>query len=332
MKPKIIIAVLLLLIIVFISVVPRKKYEYFDSLNSLTAFGSDSTESYYYTATSLTDFDNKVSQNFNAMVDYTSSMLLMKRCYAFPETILNTIEENIDSTIYQKNLTIYTNDFADVERKILDTLIEFANRQPTGKIKGDVYALISQQPYYRNADGTEISLDSTTINERHNYYSPKYTGKAVIDEQPIYYVVKLYFAAYASDGSYMGCTDRFYSGMQILDATNASNENQCFITCANDSGKFCGCATGTATNPSRLNINAAREAHTSPYDSMCLGVNRDPNDKTKITPTTYFILYIVNQNYKVNYDMSRIFDISDTCKLVNNTLPTNPVLRANLRI
>lgn len=331
MKPKIIIAVLLLLIIVFISVVPRKKYEYFESLNPVTALAGDSTQSYYYRATSLTDFDNKVSQNFNAMVDYTTSMLLMKRCYTIRETLLEEFE-GWTSYIYIKNISVYTNDFADVERKILDALIEFADRQSTGKIKGDVYALITQQPYYRNADGTEISLDSTTINDRHNYNTPKYTGKAVIDDHPIYYSVRLYFAAYSTDGSYIACKDGFYKAIEYLDQNSASNENQCFITCASNDSKFCGCATGTAPGASEANKAAAREANTTPYDSMCLGVNADPNDKTKITPTSYFILYIVNQNYKINYDMSRIFDMSDTCKLVNNALPTDPILRANLRI
>lgn len=332
MKPKIIIAVLLLLIIVFISVVPRKKYEYFESLNPITALAGDSTQSYYYRARSLTEFDNNVSQNFNAMVDYTTSMLLMKRCYAMREKLLQEFENDIRDPVYIKKISVYTNDFADVEQKILDALIEFADRQPTGKIKGDVYVLISQQPYYRNADGTEISLDSTTINERHNYNTPKYTGKAVIDDHPIYYSVILFFAAYGIDGSYMACKDGFYRTMQLLDQNNVSNENQCFITCANNDNKFCGCATGTAPGASDDNKTAAREANTTPYDSMCLGINADPNDKTKITPTTYFILYIVNQNYKINYDMSRIFDMSDTCKLVNNALPTDPVLRANLRI
>lgn len=332
MKPKIIIAFVLLLIIVFISVIPRKKYEFFESLNPISAMEGDSTQSLYYKARSLTDFDNTVSQNFNGLIDYTSSMLLMKRCYNFPIYLLEDNESLFEGfPIYTKGIGIYTNDFKEVQRKILDNLIEFADRQPTGLIKGDVYILLTQQPYYRNVDGTEISLDSTTINERHNYYNPKYTGKPVIDQHPIYYSFVMIFSAYNSDGSYAGCTDKFYSIMNYWN-NFSSNENQCFIRCVNDDTKFCGCATGTEPGATQRNKDAAASIGTTPYDSMCLGPSLSSDDKRKITPSNYYILYLINQNYNIDYPMSRIFDTTDTCKLVNNSLPTDPVVRSKLKI
>lgn len=331
MKPKIIIAFILLLVIVFISVIPRKKFEYFDSLDPNSAFGGESTQSLYYNARSTDSFDNAVSQNFNGLVDYTSSMLLMKRCYAIPEVLIEELEREDDAGFYTNYFSIYTNDFKDVQQKLLDHLIQFADRQSTKLIKGDVYILLTQQPYYRHEDGTEISLDATKINERHNYFGPKYSGKAVIDEHPIYYSGIIIFAAYNSDGSYVSCKDAFYNLMKDWDKTLVSNQNQCFIRCVNDESKFCGCATGTETGASEANKRAAISANTTPYDSMCLGKNlSNPSDTTKITPTSYYILYIVNQQYKIDFDMSRIFDRTDSCKLVNNMPPTDPNLRARM--
>jgi len=324
-KIKILIAVILLLLIVFVGIMPRHRYEMFSPIppSLLATQAADSTESLYYKTTDYASFDKKVSQIYNTLVDATNSIMTLKRCYAIPGAKL---EQLTDLPLYVKSFGVYTRNFADVENKIYQTLLAFADNQPTKLINGDVYILLSQQPYYRNVDGTNISLDATTINSRNNYATPMYTNKSVIDTQPIYYYIQVIFAAYDKKGSYNKCSDYFKYIMNILDEKYYSTENQCFITTVGDNSKFGGCATSTANSASENSKTAANLAGTKPYDSICLGpVPGQPNEP-KIYPTTYVMLYIINQKYNMAFNLSAIFDQKDKCKMINNMPNTDPLI------
>lgn len=350
-KIKIFVAIFLLLLVIFVGVIPRKKYELFATsapllnLNVPKALqGAQSTESVYYNSTSYQAFDNTVGSIFNTLIDYSTSFLMMKRCYAIPNLKIESLFPNGTTggrdNYYMKRFGIYTNKFGEVEDKIYQTLLTFADNQPTKLINGDVYVMITQQPYYRNADGTPISLDISIINDRHNYNSPKNLNKGVIDAQPIYYQVYIIFGAYTADGTYDKCSDHFKNTMGVLDTYFYSRENQCFITTVDDISKFGGCATSAVTTASKMSKDAATTANTSPYDSMCLGPQFKDNNipyynkdysKPKILPTTYLILYIINQNYNKVYNISALFDPNDKCKMVNNMPPTDPIVSSMMK-
>jgi len=341
---KAIIASVLLLIIVIISIVPQKRLELFE-MDLTASQNAPSSQTVYQSSPDMATFDSTISQIYSSLYDYQMSMMVMKRCYGIP---IAKIEDIFNNTLLWSNLCvdkigIYTNDFNDVENKIFQALLTFATNQPTNLIKGDVYVLLTQQPYYRNTDGTPISLDSTTINSRNNYNPPKYTNKSVadVDAQPIYYEVYVIYASYKNDRSYDPCTDHFKPITDSFDANFYSKENQCFMTCIGNSTKLCGCGTSASNTASQQSQVAAITANTAAYDSMCLGpqlLNSSSfntlsfdKSKPKILPTSYYILYIINQNYKNTYDMTKIFDLSDTCKMVNNMPSTDPLVMSQMR-
>lgn len=299
--------------------------------NPLTVLNATSSLDLYKQTNDPASFDKAINMNYKTLSDYITGIMIYKRCYAMPNKKLEDLMPMLKNfpNAYSKQFGVYTNNFKDIQQKIIDTLDTFRMNQPSQMIKGDVYVLLTQQPYYKNDDGTMISLDAITLNDRGYGFTPKNINKQVKDTNPIYYTITLVFSAYKPDGTFVYCANLFQYIIDAWDRTYYSKENQCFLQCIDDS-KFCGCATGTATGMQPY----ASGGGGTPYSSMCLGPQLKDDGvtpdytKPKQLPTTYLSLYIINKDFVNNMfqcsindgtcNKIPIFDKAYPCQLVNN--------------
>lgn len=306
---KVLISVILLLLIVFVTLIPKERY--IENFESLTV------EDAYRTLKNSTDFDNYVYDIYPSISK--TSIMVFKRCYNFQNKRLEDIVG--EGSAYNKTFGIYANNFETVENRIIQELDSFSSMK--GKINGDVYILISQAPYYRD-EGKVISNIPSTTNSNGYLFEPIFSNQ-VVSNRPIYYQIIMYYASYKSNGTYSPCSDLFYSSIQRLDASSYSKQPQCFIGCLGKTDKYCGCGTTNENTTAKTVVDAKKQYSQKHYSAMCLdnplNTNGTPNLTVPATvPTTFITLYVVNPKANV---IDKFFNQDDKCRLVNNKINSN---------
>ena len=235
-------------------------------------------------------------QGVNTYSDSTS-LLNARYCYQFPQ-VLTRGDLKVPDTNPANGLVSYTTfgchtvpiegEFAsvsDINSRIIQEL-STVQTSSGSSVKGSVYVLITQVPYFVNFRGNPINIgydveDSTAFwptggnNPRQSIFCRLYIIFANYDPST---------CVYNPANTHFEC--------QIISQYNknyVSNDKQCFIRCL-QSGIACGCAsstTGTYTSPN----DAAN------YKIQCMG--RDSVHQDQLAASTYAVIYSVNPQYSL---------------------------------
>lgn len=297
------------------------------------------TSSSIYKDAGVTITPSDIDSQYNAMrsgLADKGNLLHMKRCYQFPnetiESIRNKFNYMLDNDgMYYTDFDMVTCKFSDVESRIMCELQKFkdqlcgsgassmkcgtkrtemdwsstkgcpSNIMPTTTdggcntvVHGPVYALVFQAPYYRVKDDITkeprpLTLQFQTLDvqlmPRNGYQNDDDSGT------PLFIYVQLLFSKYNKNGTYTPGVDYMNQYfIPVWDRKYFSKEMQCFIKTVGKNDMVGGCAT----------ID-------KPYEAKCLGPKdamvKNPKDE-KNTPSSYGILYTVNQDFTL---LSNIF-------------------------
>ena len=284
--------IILITILVIVLLIPRKIInENFETLRGYTS------ETIYRDLKDITKYDNRMKEkDFISLIDDRSDELLMKRCYQIPGTKMeNLMNDGINNRPCKaRSFNVITTDFTEVIEKIVLNVQDIHDTRVKGLIHGPVYVLISQVPYYKNDKGQDIALQAFNVADYG--FSPRYDQSNTNSNHTIFYKVIIIYSRY-SKGWRLNETDLFKTSiMSWLDSNNISYEPQCFMSAIGTrSGpfKYGGCASSDGTiKIDDKTINSA----------TCLGpkwgnnlLQSDTTD-VKNTPSTYLILYVLNNN------------------------------------
>jgi len=287
--------ILLLVLIAGILLVPRK-----NSTNEGFLTGKTSQTLYSNTyKNKYKEFDkNQLNPTFMNSIDDSGYELIMKRCYQFPGTMIeeivtgmNQIVNDPTRVIGQRSFTLITNNFADVKNKIIADIQTVHDTKIKGPINGNVYSLLFQVPYYKNAQGQDIIIQSFNVSSYN--FLPSYTAdpRNMNGQQQIYYAVLMFYGNYNNKWQ-LQSQDRFPQfWMSILDTNNISYEPQCYMVGAGNTDgpfKYAGCSSSKGA----INgVNSATCLGPQPGNNLLQTDSGDP----KTTKSTYGILYTVNK-------------------------------------
>jgi hypothetical protein len=288
--------ILLLVLIAGILLVPKKIFtneEFLTGKTSQTLYSTRYKNNYK-------EFDkNQLDPTFMNSIDDSNYELIMKRCYQFPGV---TIEEMIkrmnqqvnDPTsrfIGQRGFTLITNNFTDVKNKIIADIQTVHDTKIKAPINGNLYTLLFQVPYYKDAQGEDIIIQSFNINSYN--FLPSYSAdpRNMNGQQQIYYVVWMFYGNYNSKWKIQNQDNFPQLWMSWLDANNISYEPQCFMVGAGNTDgpvKYAGCSSSKGT----INgVASATCAGPKAGNNLLQTDNKDP----KTTTSSYGILYTVNK-------------------------------------
>lgn len=274
----IIIFILLLLILVLFYLIYNKKrfYENFsDTPSSLSL----------YKANNSSTFDKKMKDYMNTLSDI-NDLLLVYGCGINVGTAPYGLDKYINSAI--KNSKIYrtplmsvsSNDFKEVNSKIHHTILEFHDM--TGApIKGQIYVVISQAPFYRN-DNNELVSIQYNAGEYLNNPTNLMTYKTSISNPIIQYHICLLFTAYNENREYIEDQTIRRKVVENIKKKFRYKESSCFLSCPNNKNLPCGCASQNKQDTN--------------YDSICLETRNDANMSAG-EKYTYAVLYKVNSKF-----------------------------------
>jgi hypothetical protein len=283
--------ILLILLIAGILLVPRK-----NTTESFQVLTGKTSETIYRDTKDYKAYDKKVSDpTFMNSIDDSESELIMSRCYQWSDVTIENFSRWMNDSIKDpktvgiRGFTVMTYNFTDVKNKIIEDIQTVHDTLIKGPINGPIYTLITQVPYYKDAQGKDIVIQSFNV-DGYNY-QPTYTSdpKNMNGNQPIYYLVWMFYGQYKNKKWTMTRTDGFKQIMQILDQRSVSYEQQCYMAGAGNGGAFnyAGCSSSDGK------INGVNSA-------SCLGPKAGNNtlqtDKLdlKTTKSSYAILYTIN--------------------------------------
>jgi hypothetical protein len=245
-------------------------------------------------AAALTALDSsfKDLQRVGSLSDQNDFMWV-RRCYAVPEKL----NPNKDPFMYHVYGTIVQglfSSYAQLESKILEKIINF--RDQLGEpIKGTVYVMMTQVPYFKNDNGNPIYGGYSTLSAQNltptNLFCPNNGIQSCTRTQcpngnticNVYHFAHIIFANYDKDKNYYADSPFECSSLGSLESQAVSRQ-QCFIR-MKDSEKIGGCATVDVSTGSSL----YSQYNEKNYDYKCFGSGSD-----QLNTMTYYVLYEVN--------------------------------------
>ena len=259
-----------------------------------------------------------LQQNLDATLADHKEILLFRACIGIkdPNRDFEVMMDNYIKTLdYQINKqTLRTNNFEDVTNRITQVLNTIrASNGNEHKLKGPLYALVFQSPYYRdNRTGTNAGSDSVIhvqpFNIQEYGYRPSVIlrdiieGQAIGSQEPeegiaftVYIMSPMYDPAnklrIMSPESTQNAVERCV-GYWLRQSTS---DNMCKMKCPNHSVYTCGC------------LNKKND---SPYEAVCLGP-KNAKDKQKKDYINYGSLYRIHERHPT---MVNIFDSRSSFK------------------
>lgn len=282
--------IILIIILIVILLIPRKIInENFEILRGFTS------ETIYRDLKDISKYDKRMTDiDFMSTIDDQKDELIMKRCYQIPNFKIEQMQMKKDDPCKLRTFDIVTSDFTEVINKIVLNVQEIYDTRVKGLIHGPIYVLLSQIPYYKNDKGEDIALQS--FNTSSYQFSPYLNETNVNNTSAIYYKCIIYYSRY-SRGWRLNEEDLFKKTlMTYLDRNNTSFEPQCYIKGVGASSgplKYGGCASSDGTiKVDNKPINSAKCLGPKPGNNLLQTDNTD----VKNTPSTYVILYVLNNN------------------------------------
>ena len=209
--------------------------------------------------------------NLESLSD-SNNLLKVKRCYQLPYTVTKRAVDTNEFGVYTTRFDGLFPSMTQIEERIVQEIVNFKDSIPDDKIKGNVYALIFQVPYYKNDKGNPINAGYYT-KDRFDFWPSA-------ERSDVYYQVFVIFASYDRYKDYQQDSTFECGILPILDKF-ASNDKQCYIRCKN-SNVACGCAS---SEPGLYPDDPA-------YKIKCFG--RDTVAQDELAISSFGILYTLN--------------------------------------
>ncbi len=243
-------------------------------------------------------FDEDMKQGDPLLSDQFN-LLLAKRCYQF-HVKEDELAESFKA-LKQKSIPVEEGEFRfelnakaknnlmNTESYVLDILEKFKAKIGGKPVKGPVFAIVSQVPYYKNDSGGVLPVQFSA----HEYHLKPYNVFKSKDGGYVKIKVAVLFPAYeANSGSIRhrllpeairSSAEKKTEYLQslIIDILKEKEviRKYCFLECADNPSLLCGC-------------------HTSPNESSCLAPKRDATtdaEKSKPVESHYVVMYQVNK-------------------------------------
>jgi len=238
-------------LLTFILLIPKKPEHFYVSSRDLYLSRSDK------------DYDRAFEAN-RTTFDDKDETLLMNTCYQFPTNL------NLQHDCYEVTFGMQVRNFTEVNNRIQNE-VKLMRQQIGKRIKGPIYAMLSQAPFMRDEKGNVISVQYNIVD--YNQSPVNVMKKGDDTNVRLFISVTLYFTRYFKNRQERSNP---YDLKGVLSGY-ISRKPQCYLSCFNDiDNKFCGC------------IN-----QTSPYVSKCVGTPAN-GDLLKAAAANFRVLYLVN--------------------------------------
>lgn len=222
----------------------------------------------------------KVSPN------YIKNLLLRNNRFGYKYSKLYNMDEN--------SLNIHIeNELKEIINIIKNTNNE--NNQDI-KIKGPIYAMISQSPYLRY-NGDIINARFDTTNNKYSYYNEIIENNKIVSSfdknKSLYTEILLIFPSYYTirvsnnELSYkLGSKNNINVFINSIKHNFESNNDLCFLKCNNSFNITCGCLNTTSENNKNVENSSSGPEGDKGYNAKCLS--------EKNVQTDYSMLYFLN--------------------------------------
>lgn len=267
--------IILLVFLLLYTVIRRTKYiEHFYG----TVITNSPTSAALYTQNSSSDFDNIMFKYRDVLSD-RDSLLHMFGCGINLGTAdrgaIDSMVEAAAGSIAKFPVNVLSNNYTVVNANILDIITKFYDTNKRKQIQGQIYVVLAQAPFYMDVNNNPVSLQFSYNNYQNRPVNVMTSAEKETNPQ-IEYTGYVIFTAYYKNGDLI--TDVNKRKKVILNIKNIfrQKENLCFISCPQNSGLPCGCASRDA-----------------PYISNCLE-SKNPSKMSSGERYTYAILYRVN--------------------------------------
>lgn len=269
------VAIVLLVVYVTVVVLPQQIRE--DFVSSSQRLMQAQNNQGIMTTSNLVAFDTALkNDNDNGNLDDSGKLLLLKRCYQTTVAAATSIMS--PTSAYSVSFHEMFSSMQQIEDRIVQEIAKFNTA-----VKGNIYVMISQVPYFKNERGNPIYA-SYYIDDVLNF-QPASTSRS-----DIYYSIAIIFANYDASKKYSDVSRFETSTLPSLDVY-ASNDKQCFIRCIHSSNA-CGCASS----------NTGVYPDDTSYITKCFG-RSSPDETNQLTEATFTILYTINMTYPVIRNM-----------------------------
>ncbi len=316
--------ILLLLVLVFVLLVPRKQNEGFQVEGAMGGTGITSRNMYRFGEPST--FYQTLKDN-SFILDDQADTFIMMGCYQFPPfrrymlgrlgCPREVVHVNTRRDIRNRDPALPTPQFESLREAIVQRLTDVridvnkGNLDGSEQLKGPIYVVLEQAPFYRDCRNGRCRNITVQYHISDYRFSPLNimqddASQDDIYNTPIYMRATLIFANYRLDNQ----------GKWVLRSTpvNVRSElepyrtkkNLCYIHCPMEEGTFCGCSN-------------ARKVRGYPYRSTCTTIKLNPRTEADRQRARNFDL--VNL-YLLNPDNSAI--------MRNNIFGTEATLRDHL--
>lgn len=290
-----------------------EKFENVDQPNLITPCGLD--DNCIYTAVELEKsgnndnlqyhtnfFNNTIAETYSTFADVRKGdPLLAFNCMKISPEVFNKILSNYGgfgykySKIYNMDDNILINHIKSELEAIIGNIKK--TDITASKIKGPVYAIISQSPYLRY-NGNIINARFDTTNNKYSYYEEVLKDDKIIStfdkNKSLYTEIILVFPLYKtikqSDNSisyvfesYDKKTDYFLNGIKREVETNSA---LCFLKCNNSFNLTCGCLNSTPSMNKDIPGSSSGPEGEKGYSSKC---SSEKNEKAD-----YSMMYFLN--------------------------------------
>lgn len=191
---------------------------------------------------------------------------------------LDGLVKSCTAGLHVQQFSVLSNNFNDVNMKVLGLIEDFYSRTNRMPIKGQVYAVISQAPFYRDDANNFLAVQYNADN-----YLNKPTNVMKSNHTTGYPMIQfngyLIFTAYTD--KLVPIRDVATRKKVVINIKKVfrQKENLCFITCPQHDNLPCGCGT-----------------QDKPYLSNCLE-SGNPSKMSSGQKYTYAVLYRVNPRF-----------------------------------
>ena len=259
-------------LLIYLATIRRRNIEKFtDSVSSYSLYSSNSSPDF---DKRMNDFKDSLSDGKNLLHVYGCGISLGKAPNALRDYVMDVANGLYVLPIDGERM--YANNFRSVEDAVALGIDDFyRNINKNNTIQGQVYAVISQAPYYRDDNNNPISLQYTV--DQYGY-RPTNAMKETSDipNQKLKFDGYLIFTAYDMNGLLIDNTSVRRNKVLNIKMNFRQKEKMCFIGCTNTINIPCGCAS-----------------QDDPYVSKCLDAGA-PTNLSEGEIYTYAILYRVN--------------------------------------
>lgn len=273
---KLVIVAVVLVVTFILLYLPMQLRETFDMSSSQLLMTATEEQGTLTTAESAaSDVTLRNLQNTESLRD-TDELLTVNKCYKFPYKLSPGDMSTQEFGAYTVQFNGLYPSLSEITSRIVNEIVSFRQSITDEYIKGDVYVLLFQVPYYKNDRGNPIHVGYDT--QLTDFFPSNL-------RDTIYTQVFVIFGNYDAYKEY--AEESLFDCVRTkLNEKYASNDQQCFIRCRL-SDMACGCASGApgiyGNQPDKDAIPDADPL----YYINCI------DDKLKVS--SYGMLYSINK-------------------------------------